>query len=413
MFKFIHAADIHLDSPLLGLDRYEGAPVEAIRKATRRAFSKLVQLAIAERVDFVILAGDIYDGDWLDYNTGLFFVKEVRELERAGIPVMLIRGNHDAESRITRRLTLPANAHELPWERPDTFPLDSLRIALHGQSYARQAETRNLAADYPPPISGYFNIGILHTALTGREGHETYAPCSVEDLVARGYDYWALGHVHKRESLPVTGRVRVEFPGNIQGRKITETGPKGCLLVTMDADGRAQPEFRALDVFRWAEVVVEAQAATSLEHAVDIAAEAIDDARTEADGRPLAVRVRPTYASDVYRKVAENLEQFRFELVARAGDEVWVEKIKPQHVGEAQEEAPAITGDAVSELRATLADLRSDPEVTKAIFAEGDCGRLRKVLPGDLRNVLDDKNHQDIFDLAAVLLNAGQREEGP
>ncbi len=168
MFKFIHAADIHLDSPLLGLDQYEGAPVETIRGATRRAFSNLVQLAIRERVDFVILAGDIYDGDWLDYNTGLFFVKEVRELERAGIQVVLIRGNHDAESRITRRLTLPDKVHELPPDGPATFRFESLRVAVHGQSYPHQAETRNLAAGYPPPISGYFNIGVLHTALNGR-----------------------------------------------------------------------------------------------------------------------------------------------------------------------------------------------------------------------------------------------------
>src|SRR5438552_225936 len=107
MFKFIHAADLHIDSPLLGLDRYEGAPVDEIRGATRRAFTNLVQLAIDEKVVFVILAGDIYDGDWPDFNTGLFFVQECRRLSNTGIPVVTIRGNHDAKSVITKNLSNP------------------------------------------------------------------------------------------------------------------------------------------------------------------------------------------------------------------------------------------------------------------------------------------------------------------
>ena len=188
--RFVHAADIHLDSPLRGLNEYEGAPVEAIRGATRRAFANLVGLAIAEHVDFVILAGDIYDGNWKDYNTGQFFVNEVRKLDKAGIPVVLLYGNHDAESRITKHLTLPDNTRPylLPTDRPGTVTFDSLRVAVHGQGYADQAETRNLASEYPLPISGYFNVGVLHTALEGREGHARYAPCALPELLARGYD---------------------------------------------------------------------------------------------------------------------------------------------------------------------------------------------------------------------------------
>jgi len=407
MFKFIHAADIHLDSPLLGLDQYEGAPVEAIRGASRRAFSNLIQLAIRESVDFVILAGDIYDGDWRDYNTGLFFVNELRELEKAGIRVALIRGNHDAESRITRRLNLPKNAYQFSTDRPETKKLDDLLVAVHGQGYADQAEMHNLAENYPSPVPGYFNIGILHTALEGREGHSPYARCSVEQLINHGYNYWALGHVHKRETVYATDLVRIEFSGNIQGRKITETGAKGCLLVTVDDGGRVQSEFRPLDVFRWSAVVVEAHAAPTMEEALNTAAKAIDDAREEADDRPLGARVRLACSPGVYRHVAQDLEQFRFNLASLAGNQVWIEKIKLQLVGESQESASAITGDAASELRATLSDLRSDSEKIEAIFAEGDCGKLRKLLHAELRYVLDDQNSDEIFDLATVLLSAG------
>src|SRR3972149_747737 len=109
--KFIHVADIHLDSPLRGLERYEGAPVAELRGATREALESLVRVSLEERVDFVLIAGDVYDGDWRDYNTGLFFARQMTRLREAGIPVLLIRGNHDAASQITRELRLPENVN--------------------------------------------------------------------------------------------------------------------------------------------------------------------------------------------------------------------------------------------------------------------------------------------------------------
>jgi hypothetical protein len=183
------------------------------------------------------------------------------------------------------------------------------------------------------------------------------------------------------------------------------------LLVTVDASGKAQPEFKPLDVFRWAEVTVHAETVATIADAVDNAAKAIDDARQEADARPVAVRIRMACADELYRQVAEDLEQFRFELAARAGDQVWVEKIKLEQVGETREVAPAITGDATSELRVTLSDLRSDAEATKAIFAAGDCGKLRKMLPPDFRGIFSGDNDGDIFDVAALLLTSGALED--
>ena len=100
-FKFLHAADLHLDSPLKRLARYEGAPVDELRSAPRAALRNLVSLAIEEKVDFVLIAGDLYDGDWKDYNTGLFLNQRLKELQSASIPVYLVKGNHDAESRIS------------------------------------------------------------------------------------------------------------------------------------------------------------------------------------------------------------------------------------------------------------------------------------------------------------------------
>ena len=170
-FKFIHAADIHLDSPLRGLSRYEGVPAEDVRIATRTALGNLVDAAIEEQVAFLIIAGDLYDGDWPDFGTGLFFCAAMGRLEKAGIDVYLLYGNHDAESVLTRKLPLPANVHVFGTRKPVTFVHDATGAALHGWSY-REKDTRdNLAAAYPAPLANRLNIGVLHTALGGRPPH--------------------------------------------------------------------------------------------------------------------------------------------------------------------------------------------------------------------------------------------------
>lgn len=166
-FRFLHAADIHLDSPLRGLSGQEGESAMRIRGATREAFENLVSLAIDEEVSFAIIAGDLYDGDWKDYRTGLFFVKQMGRLSEAGISVFLLYGNHDAESQITRKLLLPSNVRIFSSKKPETFTLPEIGVVLHGQSFRQRDVTDNLATDYPPPVPGNFNIGVLHTGLGG------------------------------------------------------------------------------------------------------------------------------------------------------------------------------------------------------------------------------------------------------
>ena len=139
--KFVHAADIHLDSPLLGLEHYEGAPVDQIRGAVRAAFESLVELCLHEEADFLVVAGDLYDGDWQDFNTGLYFARQMVQLNQADIPVFVLHGNHDAQSRITRQLRLPENVHVFPAGQPETLTLDNLGVALHGQSFPTQHVT--------------------------------------------------------------------------------------------------------------------------------------------------------------------------------------------------------------------------------------------------------------------------------
>lgn len=328
MFRFLHAADIHLDSPLHGLSRYEGAPVEALRGATRRALVNLIDRALELEVDFLLLAGDLYDGDWRDYNTGLFFVQQMARLERAGIPVVAISGNHDAANRITKRLALPPNVTMLSSQQPQSVCLEGHLVWVHGQSFAQAQVQEDLSRDYPPPKEHAFNIGLLHTALDGREGHASYAPCSLGALVSKGYDYWALGHVHQREVL--CQEPWVVFPGNLQGRHARETGSKGATLVTVEEGVVKEVRHLELDVIRWVRLEVAVASEDEHDQAIQLVSRALSRAVEQADGRLLACRIVLTGQSDLVARMRAEPEHWLQEIRALAlrFDKVWIEQLK-------------------------------------------------------------------------------------
>ena len=327
-FRFIHAADLHLGSPFQGLALKNAAIAELFIEASRKAFSALVEQAIAEKVDFFIVAGDVYDGDWKDNKIGLFFNREVARLEREEIPVFLLKGNHDAESVITKTITLPRNVREFPVNKPGTFTLDHLKVALHGQGFAERSATENLALSYPERQPGWFNIGVLHTSLTGREPHASYAPCSIEDLRSRGYDYWALGHVHDYEV--VSEDPVVIFPGNLQGRSIREQGAKGAVLVTVE-DGRVSHERVITDSARFAELAVAVEPEDDIPAILQRLESALEPVVERMEGRALALRVRLTGRSRFRHELAARAQDFRDEVQAachRCHEDIWLEKLE-------------------------------------------------------------------------------------
>lgn len=338
--KFLHAADLHLDSPLEGLERYQGAPVELIRGATRRALENLVDLAVQERVDLVLIAGDLYDGNWRDFNTGMFFVRQISRLMDAGIPLYLIAGNHDAANAMTRRLRMPANRDGLSvmlsHEQTETRRLEDLGVAIHGRSFANQAENRNLVAEYPLGIPNWFNIGLLHTSLSGSEEHDTYAPCTTDDLYSRNYQYWALGHIHKRTLVPEGGfsgtSPPIVYSGNIQGRHIREPGPRGCYLVEVDDQRRIGATFRSLDVFRWEHCAIDCQESQNLADVLNTFHRELGSIIARCEGRPIGVRVTLHGATSAHQELSSSPEAITAEIRSAAtvasNEHVWVERVK-------------------------------------------------------------------------------------
>ncbi len=366
MVYFLHAADIHLDSPLKGLGRYQQAPAEQIRQATRQALVNLVDVALERQVQFVLLAGDLYDGDWQDFNTGLFFVRQMARLREANIPVVLIRGNHDAASRITRQLPLPENVEVLSDQRPNTARhpvLEQLGVAVHGQSFARERVEENLVLNYPDPVPGHINIGLLHTGLEGYDQHAHYAPCTVEQLRNKGYDYWALGHIHARQVIQQE-RPAIVFPGNTQGRHIREPGARGCYLVQLDHGGRCELEFVPLDSFRWEVCELDVTGIEDTEELLHQFDSHVDHLRQHHPEFPLAIRVVLQGQTPLHAKLVADQEHWRAQfqaILVQQGEDLWLEKFQVA-TGQPQREIEPTDGTVVEAVMQSLQELRDDPQ---------------------------------------------------
>jgi exonuclease SbcD len=328
-FKFLHAADLHLDSPLLGLAGKSAEFAVRLEQASRAAFDNLIDLAIAEGCRFVVLAGDIFDGNLRHMPTGLFFLSRMRRLEDAGIAVFLVAGNHDAENEFASKLSLSANVWLFDRKAAETRRLDDVGAAIHGQSFRERAVTDNIARNYPRADEGYFNIGVLHTACAGSEGeHAVYAPCTLEQLVNHGYDYWALGHVHTRAVL--SEHPHVVYPGNLQGRHARETGSKGATLVTV-TDGRvASAEHRDLDVVRWASATVDVGDLTGRSAILERISTNLTIEAVLAGARPLALRLKLVGATPDHAALLFDRGGLRDDVEALCATlpfDIWLEKL--------------------------------------------------------------------------------------
>lgn len=410
-FKFLHAADIHLDSPLRGLARYEGVPAEVVRTATRTALDNLVERAIAEEVAFVILAGDLYDGTWEAFATGLYFCSAMGRLHKAGIEVYLVYGNHDAESHLTRDLPLPDNVRVFSKRQAETLVHAGTGVVLHGQSYKARDPGGDLAAHYPEARAGAFNVGVLHTALTGDRGHAPYAPCTPDQLAAKGYDYWALGHVHAHDV--VRRDPYIVFPGNLQGRNIRETGQKGAVLVSVTHGQVSALDHLALDVVRWAVSVADMAGAVTEAEAHERIRESLADVLENADGRPVMARVRLIGSTELHGLLSEGRNTLREAVRAIAtalSDQIWIEKVvlatsEPARTIETGDEfdallmtlsgdedlAALLSKDLADFLTKAPADLDEDQELVAAARE----GRLADVL-ADAATVLKARLHSEV-----------------
>jgi len=387
MFTFLHAADIHLDSPLRNLSLDDQYGTDLLRGASRRAFDRLIDAALEREVAFLLLAGDLYDGDWRDYNTGLFFIDRMRRLRQAGIRVFIAAGNHDAATVISRSLPLPDNVHWFSCHTPESVSIDSLNLAVHGFSHPNRHYRNNPIPDYPAPIPGMFNIGLLHTALTGRPGHEPYAPCTTAELIHKGYDYWALGHVHSRDIIHEDPWI--VFPGCLQGRHIRETGPHGATLIRVDNGRVSGCEELHLDVARWQLLDIDLSGKEQEEELISTVRESLADA-SDGSSQPLVVRICLRGRLPLHGELLARSEHWRQQFVALALDlgDILIEELDIKTRPLRRPDAETVAGSPVAAL---LRDSPPDPALLESDILK----HLTSRLPDELALIPDNQEERN------------------
>ncbi|WP_419620836.1 metallophosphoesterase family protein, partial [Thiolapillus sp.] len=302
----------------------------------------------------------------------------------AGIRVFIVAGNHDAASQITKHLRLPDNVTLFSTKHPETVVLEDLNVAIIGQGFATRAVTDDLSQAYPQGDPQLFNIGLLHTCLDGKPGHEPYAPCSVDGLRSKGYQYWALGHIHKREE--VSQDPWIVFPGNIQGRHIREVGPKGCTLVRVESGEIASVEHRDLDVMRWARCEIDVSASETMDELFEQVSEGLQSELDEAGGRPVAVRLIVKGACPLHSTLHADRErwtqEYRALATALGGAGIWLEKVSFKTKPSVSVDEMLERNDALSGLLHGIRDLEVDAS-SLAELAE-ELSAFRRKLPAEL-----------------------------
>ena len=267
MIRFIHAADLHLDSPFKGLKQLHPTLFEAVYQSTFQSFQNIVTSAIENKIDFLLISGDIYDEENQSVKAQAFFRDQMKRLEEADIMVYLLHGNHDFMGRNSLRIQMPPNVIIFD-VKPETHLFKTRgneTVAISGFSYPTRWVKERMIEQYPKRHrQAEFHIGMLHGYLEGSASKEgVYAPFSINDLLDLSYDYWALGHIHKREIL--YSSPFIIYPGNIQGRNPNETGAKGAYLITMEKGSESTQEFISTAPIKWKEKRLSLESVGSLQ----------------------------------------------------------------------------------------------------------------------------------------------------
>jgi DNA repair protein SbcD/Mre11 len=388
-FRFIHAADIHLDSPLRSLALRDPALAELIGNATRAAFAGIVDLCLHEQVDALLLSGDLYDGEQTSMKTARFLADQVRRLHEAGVRVIIIRGNHDALSRITKELTFPEASVTLFGGRAGAVEIErergALAIVIHGISFAERHAPDSLLDRFRPPVEGAINIGLLHTSLAGAPGHDLYAPCDPADLQRAGFRYWALGHIHRRAV--TEGVATVVMPGMPQGRDIGEAGAKSVTLATVADDGAILLEERRTSIAQFEHVTVGLDGIATWRDMVVAIEQALGRMRDGAASEHLVARLHLTGTTPLAWRLRRDPDLVRTEAENQAAGlaRSWIDKVEIacQAPGAAPTQSNA---DPLDELRRLMGEVAQDDAYRAELAAIAE--ELRGQLPPEIRSLL-------------------------
>lgn len=400
MIKIIHTADVHLDSPLQTLALRDPDLREKVQCASRNAFTRIVEQAIEHKVAAVLIAGDLFDGAARSAKTAAFLLAELARLDTAGIRVFYIKGNHDAQNPLTGETTLPENVHVFDGQG-GMVQLEGTDVWIHGVSFSEKKAEKSLLGKFSTPVPDAINIGMLHTSLNGSASHDVYAPCSVQELIDTGFNYWALGHIHKRQ-------VHCEspwivMPGIPQGRDIGELGAKSATLISIDEGKLSTREFPTSSI-EFTTVLLdvsELQDVTALQALAKDALQELVGSLQSEDG---IVRVRLHGQSALRWQWLRDREQWKetFNLLCRETGRLWMEKLIFDI-----DDMPKTVADksALGELSALMSTIRGEEAFNEEAVAMID--DVLSTLPASERAKLLPTEHSQ-RELAASLSEQGE-----
>ena len=368
--RFIHAADLHLDSPFTGLKAAAPENVAAaLYEATFKAYENIIDLCISEQVDALLVAGDVYDGADRSLRAQLRFIEGLKRLDASGIRSFVCHGNHDPLGGWEARLNYPSGCHRFgaKWDAVPVFEEDPDRAVVHGVSYPAREVRENLVRQCRGVNSGSYAIGLLHANVGNNPDHDSYAPCSLHDLQQSGIDYWALGHIHTRRELS-QGTPTVVYPGNSQGRQPNESGPKGVYLVEVDDHGRSKLDFRPVDIVRWEHIGIDVSDVETEQNLLDHLHERMESALASQDGRGVVARVTLSGSGVLHGSLRRSdfLEQLTDTINndwAAGAPFVWCERIEDKTASPFDRKARLAGSDFLAEALRTADRAKGDPEL--------------------------------------------------
>lgn len=372
-FKFIHTADLHFDSPLRSLALKDPDLANLVATASRKTLGRIVDLCLDTRADALLISGDAFDGQVESAKTAVYFAEMMRKLE--SVRVFMILGNHDAESKISKAIPLPPNVHMFTG-RAATVELPEHGAVIHGISFGKRHAPESLLPKFHAPRPGLFNVGMLHTSLSGSDAHDRYAPCSLGDLKEHGFDYWALGHIHTRQ---VHGEDPwIVMPGIPQGRDIGESGRKSVTEVRLDDSGSVQVEEHPVAYGQFERVDVDVTGCERYEDIRTRTEAALEHAQREAAAEHLIARIEYSGRTSMHWYLKANVEMLleNAKFISRGIEGCWVEKVES---GAAPAGPVATEGDPVIELQKFIAEWRRDPAFLNG--AKDEFEALIKQLP--------------------------------
>ena len=368
--RFVHAADLHLDSPFVGIKAIAPDNVaSALRDATFSAYENIIDLCIDEQVDALLIAGDVFDSADRSLRAQLKFVEGLKRLDDGGIRSFVCHGNHDPLDGWEARLDYPTGCTRFREEAQvvPVFEDDPESAVVHGISYSRRDVYDNLVRCLGKGDPEAFSIGLVH-ANAGRDTtHTNYAPCTLEDLERNGIDYWALGHVHARQVLSERSPT-VVYPGNPQGRHPNEPGARGVYLVEVDDAGDVHLDFRSVDTVRWERTVIDISQMDGEQDLIDKIHQSIDDALKGADGRSVLPRIALVGRGTIHGSLRK--PTFIESLMGEVNGEwperspfAWCERIEDETKAPLDHDEIIKGSDFLAEVLKTAANTKEDPDL--------------------------------------------------